>query len=69
MTKQADILHNNEWYHIIITMLPALWDLLLLNKYVFNQITKLAADCIITIASILTVILTIFTTLNKRFKT
>lgn len=40
-----------------------LWDLFWLNRDLLNQITKLAADCIMTLASKLDVVPAIFTAL------
>ena len=41
-----------------------LWDLFWLNRDLLNQITKLAADCIMTLASKLDVVPAIFTALH-----
>ena len=41
-----------------------LWDLFCLNRNLLNQITKLAADCIMTLASKLDVVPAIFTALH-----
>ena len=41
-----------------------LWDLFYLNRELLNQITKLAADCIMTLASKLDVVPAIFTALH-----
>ena len=41
-----------------------LWDLFWLNRDLLNQITKLAADCIMTLASKLNVVPAIFTALH-----
>ena len=41
-----------------------LWDLFWLNRELLNQITKLAADCIMTLARKLDVVPAIFTALH-----
>lgn len=41
-----------------------LWDLFWLNRHLLNQITKLAADCILTIADKLNVVPAVFTALH-----
>ena len=45
-------------------MPPELRDLFLLNRELLNQITKLAADCIMTLARKLDVVPAIFTALH-----
>ena len=64
IAKQNNILPNTEWQHITFTMPSELWDLFWLNRYLLNQITKLAADCIMTLASKLDVVPAIFTALH-----
>ena len=64
IAKQNNILPNTEWQHITFTMPSELWDLFWLNRELLNQITKLAADCIITLARKLDVIPAIFTALH-----
>lgn len=64
IAKQNNILPNTEWQHITFTMPSELWDLFWLNRDLLNQITKLAADCILTIAGKLDVVPAIFTALH-----
>ena len=64
IAKQNNILPNTEWQHITFTMPSELWDLFWLNRELLNQITKLAADCIMTLARKLDVVPAIFTALH-----
>ena len=56
ISKQKNILPNTKWQHITFTMPSELWDLFWLNRNLLNQITKLAADCIMILASKLDII-------------
>ena len=64
IAKQNNILPNTEWQHITFTMPSELWDLFWLNRDLLNQITKLAADCIMILVSKLDVVPAIFTALH-----
>ena len=44
--KQNNILPDTTWQHITFTMPSELWDLFWYNRFLFNDISALAAECI-----------------------
>ena len=58
--KQNQILPDTDWQHITLTMPRELWDFFWYNRYLLNQITKIAADCLQKMAKKKRIILGIF---------
>lgn len=58
--KQNQILPNTDWQHITLTMPCELWDFFWFNRYLLNQIAKIAADCLLKMAKQKKIILGIF---------
>jgi len=50
ISKQQEVLPNTSWQHITFTMPSELWDFFWYNRYLFNKIGKIAANCITTLA-------------------
>ena len=48
--KQNQILPDTKWQHIIFTMPSLLWDFFWYNRNLLNEVGKIAASCIKTIA-------------------
>ena len=49
--KQNGLLPNTSWQHITFTMPSELWDFFWCNRSMLNQIGKIAANCVKTIAN------------------
>jgi hypothetical protein len=64
IAKQSAILPNTEWQHITFTMPQELWNLFWFNRGLLNEISKLAADCIKTLADKIDVTPAIFTAIH-----
>lgn len=58
--KQNQVLPNTDWQHITLTMPCELWDFFWYNRYLLNQISKIAADCLQSLAKPKKIILGIF---------
>lgn len=58
--KQNQILPNTDWQHITLTMPCELWDFFWYNRYLLNQIAKIAANCLQKLAKQKKIILGIF---------
>ncbi len=65
IAKQNNILPNTSWQHITFTMPSELWDFFWLNRKLFNKISKLAADCINTLASKKNILPGMFTAMHS----
>ncbi len=50
IAKQNGILPNTEWQHITFTMPDVFWDFFWLNRHLLNEVGKIAAHAILTIA-------------------
>ena len=48
--KQMDILPKTSWQHITFTMPSVLWEIFRLNRHLLNDLSGLAAQCILVIA-------------------
>ncbi|MEE9451596.1 MAG: IS91 family transposase [Gammaproteobacteria bacterium] len=62
--KQNHLLPDTSWQHITFTMPCELWDFFWLNRHLLNLISKIAADCITSIANQKNVTPGIFTALH-----
>jgi Putative transposase/Transposase zinc-binding domain len=62
--KQNNILPKTAYQHITFTMPRELWDFFWLNRFLFNKVSLIAADCIKSIANKKNVIPGIFTALH-----
>ena len=48
--KQNGVLPNTEWQHITFTMPDVFWDFFWLNRHLLNEVGKIAANAVLTIA-------------------
>ena len=48
--KQMDILPKTSWQHITFTMPNVLWEFFRINRHLLNELSGLAAQCILYIA-------------------
>ncbi|HLB41296.1 MAG TPA: IS91 family transposase [Gammaproteobacteria bacterium] len=58
--KQNGILPDTEWQHITFTMPDVFWDFFWLNRHLLNEVGKIAADAVLSIAKTKGVIPAIF---------
>jgi len=49
--KQNNVLPDTTWQHITFTMPSELWDFFWCNRYLLNEVCKLAANCILMLAA------------------
>ena len=62
--KQMDILPKTSWQHITFTMPSILWEIFRINRHLLNELSKLAAQCILSIAKNRNILLGIFCALH-----
>ena len=62
--KQNNILPDTSWQHITFTMPSEIWDLFWYNRFLLNEISALAAECIKMLAKNHNVIPGIFTAIH-----
>ena len=67
LQKQKNILPNTTWQHITFTMPDVLWPFFWWNRPLQNKLSKLAAECIQSIAKTKRIIPGIFTALHIPF--
>lgn len=62
--KQMDILPKTSWQHITFTMPSALWEIFKINRHLLNELSGLAAQCILVIAKGKKIIVGLFCALH-----